>query len=133
MLHLEWAVVTQLDGEKTVAEIADILALSEEESQQIFSKLFEEGLLELVTISPDYLFISSEVLDEIEYELKVLLGPIASILFEDVLNELGKSRDKFDKMSLPILVDLLTTQISDPRKQEEFQKVSLNKIKPYIL
>jgi len=132
LLHLEWAVVTQLDGEKTVGQIADILALNKDETENIFHNLLKEGLLELVTVSEENQFVPPELFDDVEYELTSLIGPIAGILIDDVLKEMRKERDQFDRASLPILIDLLSSQISNREKQLQFQKNILGKIKSYV-
>ncbi len=133
LLHLEWAVVTQLDGEKSVGEIAGILSLSKSEAKEIFSNLTNEGLLDLVNLSRSEHYLPAEIFDNIEYELTLVMGPVASILLEDVLQEMGKTRDKFDRASLGIMIDFLTNHISNPDKQYQFQKNILSKIKDYIL
>lgn len=133
LLHLEWAVVTQLDGEKTVGEISDILALSKTEMKDIFKNLLKEGLLELVSVSPDNLYLQPGLFVEIEYELTTLMGPVASVLIEEVLQSMRKSRDQFEKNALASLIDLLSSHINDAEKQIEFQRNIYPKIKPYIV
>jgi len=133
LLHLEWAVVTQLDGEKSVGEIASALTLSENEVQEIFKNLIKEHLLELVSVSESTIYVPEELFDDLERELTVLVGPVAGILLEDTLREMKKDRAKFEKTSLPVIIDLLSNQISDEEKQLEFQKNILKKIKPYII
>ncbi len=133
LLHLEWAVVTQLDGEKTVGQISDILALSKTEMQDIFKNLLKEGLLELVSVSPDNLYLQPGLFVEIEYELTTLMGPVAGVLIEEVLQSMRKSRDQFEKNALASLIDLLSSHINDTEKQIEFQRNIYPKIKPYIV
>lgn len=133
LLHLEWAVVTQLDGEKTVGQISDILALSKTEMQDIFKNLLKEGLLELVSVSPDNLYLQPGLFVEIEYELTTLMGPVAGVLIEEVLQSMRKSRDQFEKNALASLIDLLSSHINDAEKQIEFQRNIYPKIKPYIV
>ncbi len=125
---LEWAVVTQLNGEKTVEQIADILALSEEETQEIFSHLMNEGLLELVRAPEEATFIDPQLLSDLEYQLKLHVGPVASVILDDALAELHKSRQNLERKFLPVLVEILSQEISNPRKRREFQKYALIKI-----
>lgn len=133
LLHLEWAVVTQLDGEKTVDEIANVLALSFEESRQIFATLLKEGLLELVHMPEDDRYLAPTVFDEIEYELTVLLGPVAGILLDEVMSTIGRTKDKFDKNTLPIFLDFLANHITDLEKRNKFQKNIFVKLKKDLL
>ncbi len=133
LLHLEWAVVTQLNGDRTVGEIADVLALSPEETHEIFQKLHKEGLLELVAYQNEEQNLPPEVFKEIQQELTLVLGPIASILLEDTINRMGKTHETFEKKYLPVLIDLLSNQINDFSKQIKFQKSIFEKLKPFLL
>jgi len=53
LLHLEWAVVSQLDGRKTVRQIAENLSLNSSEVEAIFQKLVSDELLVLVNKSEE--------------------------------------------------------------------------------
>lgn len=132
LLHLEWAVITQLDGEKTVGQIAVKLALNREEIQEIFKKLIDEELLELVNRSDGNRYVPIDFFDNIAHEMTLLLGPVAGIVLQDVLENMRKNREHFEKNQLPALVDLLTNQIDDPMKQKVFQKRIYPKIRSYI-
>ena len=125
---LEWAVVTQLNGEKTVEQICEILALSEQEKQEIFSHLMQEGLLEIVGKTDQPSYIDTAILDEIEFQLKLHVGPVASVIIDDVLLELKRNRQNLEKKHLPVLVELLALEISNPEKRYQFQKKSLETI-----
>ena len=133
LLHLEWAVVSQLDGQKTVRQIAENLSLNAAEVEEIFKKLVAEDLLVLVSKPEANNIIPSEFLKMIDHELTHLMGPVASVILEDVMEMMRLSKDNFDSRNIPNLVDLLTNQIDDPIKQIEFQKNIYPKIKQYIL
>ena len=126
---LEWAVITQLNGEKTVAQIAEILALNQEELQDIFGRLIEEGLLELVNQSSTNYVVPHHLLKEIEYVLTLYVGPIASILVDDVLTEMKIDRKNMEIRYLPFLVERLSYEIHSPEKQLNFQREALDIIR----
>src|SRR5205085_3926657 len=46
----DWSVLTQLDGEKTVSDIAEISGLNELFTSKVICRLYELGLLELVAV-----------------------------------------------------------------------------------
>ncbi len=126
---LEWAVVTQVNGEKTVGQIGEILALSQIELQQIFSKLVGEGLLEFVeSQSPDK-SPSPAFINKLERQFKLFVGPIADIIINDTLSELKTSRQYLEKEQIPFLIELLSLQISSEKKRTQFQREMLNEIK----
>ncbi len=126
---MEWAIVTQLNGEKSVAQIAEILALNSEEVEVMFSRLMAAGLLELVRMPEKEAFISPDLFEEIEYQFTFFVGPVASILIEDLLADLKRTRSKIEKKQVPLLIELLSLEISDEEKRHQFQKTMLKKIK----
>jgi predicted nucleotidyltransferase len=133
LLQLEWAVVTQLDGEKTVGQIAENLALNPEEIQEIFKKLIKEEILYLADQSMEDIYVPKEIFDNINHSLTLLLGPVSDIILEDTFKLLQRKPDRLEKQYLPTLIDLLTNQIDDPQKKIEFQKNLYPQIKKFIL
>lgn len=129
---LEWAIVTQLNGEKTVAQIGETLALSPEETRAMFVRLMKEGLLDLVQVPEQNPYVPAEIFEELEYQLTFYVGPVATILLEDTLTELKRNRENLEKRQLPLLVELLTLEISSDGKKHEFQKQMLKKIKGLV-
>lgn len=129
---LEWAIVTQLNGEKTVAQIGEILALSPEENRAMFVRLMKEGLLDLVQAPEQNPYVPAEIYEELEYQFTYYVGPVASIILEDTLVELKRNKENLEKKQLPLLVELLTLEISTDEKKHEFQKKMLNKIKGLV-
>ncbi len=131
--NIEWAVIIQLDGEKTVEQIAEILALSPIEVEDIFSNLLREGLLELVTVSAKKQIVGADVFQDIQQTLRSYVGPIADFLLEDALDKMNKKEQNFDSTSLPTLIELLSIKIDDPEKQLEFQTEIFEKYRDLIL
>ncbi|MCK5453579.1 MAG: hypothetical protein KAJ16_04415 [Calditrichia bacterium] len=133
LLHLEWAVVSQLDGRKTVRQIAENLALNPAEVEEIFKKLVSDDLLVLVNKPEENIIVPSEFIKLVNHEMTHLLGPVASVIIEDVMDMMRLNKENIDRRNLPNLIDLLTNQIDDPVKQIEFQKNIYPQIKQYIL
>lgn len=129
---LEWAVVTQLNGEKTVGQIGEILALSDDELQQIFFNLITEGLLEFVESEGSDNSLSPAFVNNLERQFKLYVGPIADIIINDTLNELKTSRQYIEKGQIPFFVELLSLQISNARKRAQFQRDMLNEIRKIL-
>ena len=133
LLHLEWAVVSQLDGRKTVRQIAENLALNPTEVEEIFKKLVSDDLLVLVNKPEENIIVPSEFIKLVNHEMTHLLGPVASVIIEDIMDMMRLNKENIDRRNLPNLIDLLTNQIDDPVKQIEFQKNIYPLIKQYIL
>ncbi len=125
---LEWAVVTQLDGEKTVEIIAEILALSEEEKTAIFSHLLQEGLLEYVGVRQSKTYVDSKLLDDIEYQYTLYMGPVAAVIMDETLELLHRDRSNLEVHQLSTLVELLAMEINNPQKQYQFKSDMLPKL-----
>lgn len=133
LLQLEWAVVTQVDGEKTVGQISENLALNSKEIQEIFKKLIHEQLLDLVEQTEEEQIVSGKFFEKLNHEMTYLLGPVAGIVIEDVLKIMRKDKDSFEKKYLPTLIDLLVCQIDDQLKQLEFQRNIYKSVKSYLM
>jgi hypothetical protein len=129
---LEWAVVTQLNGEKTVGQIGETLSLSDNEVLQIFSNLLDEGLLEYVRAENSDNAPSPAFINRLEKQFKMYVGPIADIIINDTLTELKTSRQYLDKGQIPFFVEILSLQISSQKKRIQFQKDMLNEIKEML-
>jgi len=132
LMHLDWAVVSQLDGKKTVRQIADNLSLNTREIEEIFKKLVAADLLIPVSKSNENNYLPSDFFKSLIHEMTLLLGPVAGIILEDVLKMMHHNRDNFERYKLPVFIDLLTNQIDDPVKQIEFQKRIYSISKAYL-
>lgn len=132
LMHLDWAVVSQLDGKKTVRQIADNLSLNTREIEEIFKKLVAADLLIPVSKSNENNYLPSDYFKSLIHEMTLLLGPVAGIILEDVLKMMHYSRDNFERYKLPVFIDLLTNQIDDPVKQIEFQRKIYSLSKVYL-
>lgn len=132
LMHLEWAVVSQLDGQKTVRQIADSLSLNTKEIEEIFKKLAAADLLVVVNKADESQYLPQEFFKTLNHEMTLLLGPVASIILEDVLEMMHQHRDGFERSLLPGFIELLTNQIDDQVKQVEFQKRIYPIVKSYI-
>ncbi len=125
---LEWAVITQIDGRKTVADIAETLSLNAAEVQEIFSRLIKENLVEIVGILENRSYITESSFKDMEYSLLLNVGPVAKVLVDDLLDELNVDRRKFPRDMLPLLIEQLSFEISDPTKRFLFIKEMLKKL-----
>jgi len=125
---LEWAVITQVDGSKNVGQIKKILSLTDEEVKKIFQKLLDENLIEVVGKPVNIDYISTTLIDDIQQDLTYFMGPVAEIVLEETIGGLNASRSKFPREKLSLLIELLSNQISNPKKRYEFLERSLEKL-----
>jgi len=126
----EWAIITQLDGHKTIKEIAGILALSLEEAFNLFNGLYEKELIKI--ISTDRIkeeFVNDDFFETLEKQLTTVIGPVAPFVLEDTLWAMDTGKDRFRMDRIPELIENLSDEITDEDKKVAFQQLMLSKIK----
>ncbi len=122
----DWAVITQIDGHKTVGEIASVLALTMEEAIVHFTWLYEKGLLKYVSsdLGAEKL-LPPTVFEKLETELTQILGPVAPYVIDDVLWAMEVERGEFKLNKLAELVESISDEIEDENKRLVFQEKML--------
>ncbi len=131
--QLEWAVIAQLDGKKTVKAIADTLDLSKSETREIFQNLIDKGLLNRVGDEKEREYLTEEELAQLEQGFLLVMGPVASLLVDEVLNELNCKRPKVPLSLLPVLIEFLSLEIENEKKRVKFQKSILPLVRKRLL
>jgi len=126
----EWAIITQIDGAKTIGQIAKTLALTEDEALDMFYGLYQKGLIEIVStdlkkdaVVPDSFF------QRMQDELTKIIGPVAPFVLEEALWDVNAVKENFRTDRVPELVEILSDEISDNQKKIRFQQVMLELIK----
>lgn len=130
----DWSVLTQLDGEKTVTEIAEASQLNELFTSKILCRLHELGLIELAAIqmaeaAPAVDAVDEAFIAQIEADLIQAIGPMAAIIIDDCAEQMGHSRGEIPKDAVPELVERLANEISDPVRRNKFQEAMLDRMK----
>ncbi len=127
---MEWAVITQIDGKRTVDDIARNLAMNVDEAVKIFEALAEKGLIVQSHVKEKRVErLSDSALKRIEKILTTYIGPVAIYVLKDAINELQTADGHLLKDQLPELIELLSDEISDEKKNIQFQKEMLNFLK----
>jgi len=121
------SVVTELDGKKNLEAIAKKTGLSMGVIREVISKLLK---LELIEPIED---VSSEV-DEsffayLKEQLSLAIGPIAEIIIEEEIADLGYDPLKFPSKRAAELVDLVSREIQREDKKTTFKQNMIKKIK----
>ncbi len=121
---IEWQVLAQVNGERSVVEIGEILELNEFDVARIIYSLTTAGLLHEVVgggrkfreIADESFF---ETLSEIYTEI---MGPIGPIIIEDEIRLLGEDQSAFPQEKMAELVERISLEIADNKKRADFQK-----------
>lgn len=128
----DWEILNALaDSELSVAELTQKLNMREMEIAGILFTLVEAGVVEAGSAAKP---VNKEIVDEkffktVENELIQLIGPVASIIVDDVIEGFGESRSIFPKDKVAALVEGISNEIYDPAKQVSFQKFMFKQIK----
>ncbi len=121
---IEWQVLAQINGERSVIEIAELLELHEFEVAKIIYSLTIAGLLHEETDSKNAF---REIVDESFFEQLMVIfteviGPIGPIIVEDEIKLLGEDQEAFPQNKAAELVERVSLEISDSAKRAQFQK-----------
>ena len=129
----EWAVITQIDGHKTVRDISDLLSLGKDEAAGLFNGLLEKELIELKSMDEAKInYVPVEFFNSLETELTKIIGPVAPLILEDTLMEMETSKDHYLPERVPELIEMVSEEIVDNQKKVKFQQVMLTHLKGMI-
>jgi predicted transcriptional regulator len=120
-------VLMSLDGDKDLADIAEEQGLDLATVQQLMARLVDLGLAERVEM--DSPTVDQDFLDYLTNQLLEAVGPIATVLLEDVARDLG-----YDLANLPgnraaELIIQLSQEIQQEERRNRFKQNMLSMIK----
>lgn len=126
-----WRVLAQCDGTRSVAEIAQALALDETAVAAVAETLFRCGILQVApgSAAPPRPAAPKAFFDQLATELARAIGPLAMLTLEDEISALGESRESFPREGAAALVERLSYTIRDEPRRLKFQQVMLEVIR----
>ena len=119
-------VFLELDGEKNIARLSQMLPMNIDTLKEIITKLHKLRLVEKVMSAPPVL--NDDFLDFLKKQLSLAMGPIAEFLVEDEVLEFSHNTNEISFDHAPELVDLLARQIRREEKRIAFQQVMVKKL-----
>jgi hypothetical protein len=131
--HDAWSVLSQIDGKKTVGDISDELKIGEHDTARILYKLFSSGLIE-VAVEPqrkEKRITNAGFFTFVEERLTAIIGPVASVILEEEIMDMGEEKGSFPVEKVSILVEKLSKDIADDTQRIAFQKTALDALKGY--
>ncbi len=123
----QWNVLALCSGAKTVSEIAATLNWDEFRTSKTIFQLAQLGLLEKAgeqkltkkkTVSENFIM-------TVETELRKLIGPMAPIIIDDKLSELGVTKDSLGQDEALPFIEKLAEDVSRDSKKKEFLRVMM--------
>ncbi|MFW6052370.1 MAG: hypothetical protein ACOC8I_00540 [Desulfosalsimonas sp.] len=123
MLH----VLMELDGKKNLGQVAQTLNISMKDLRQIANKLHDLQLCEPAKESMSVL--GKEFFDFLSSQLSRAMGPIADVVIEDEISQMGEEKKSFPAHRAAELVDLLARQILREERKVAFQQAMVKKLR----
>ena len=115
------------DGKKTLERVAEETNLDMGAMREIISQLMSIELVE--PANKAMLTLDKEFIGYLTSQLSRALGPIAELLIEEVVAEMGYSLKQFPSARAAELIDLLAREIQRDEKKNPFKMNMVNKIK----
>jgi hypothetical protein len=121
----------ELDGKKTIGAIADRMGLDKNAMHHLVSRLLEIILIE--PIGETVATVNGGFFEYLRHALSTAVGPIAAILIEDGVNDIGHTLSRFPQKHAAELVELLSRDIQREDKRNLFKKNMLKYINENLL
>lgn len=129
--HDSWSVLSQIDGKKTVGDISYELKMSEYETTKHLYALFLAGLIEVASTSPHKAkkVVDGGFFDLLEKALAEIIGPVAPVIVEDEIRDMGEEKATFPVDKVSLLVEKVSREIANEAQRIAFQKTALNALR----
>ncbi len=126
-----WRVLTQVNGSRSIGEIATNLNADAAQIVRTAVDLFRLGLLaaDKQSTVPVRTTVNGVFFENIEKEFVRVIGPIGPILIEEEIANLGEGRENFPRDKVAMLVERVSAQIADEKKRVNFQRIMLEAIR----
>ena len=127
----EWQILAQVNGNRTVAEIVEATGKDEFEVAKILFQLHSSGLLEKKDKPAKAVsaIIDEAFFNKIEEELTKVIGPMAMLIIEEAIEELGETRSAFPDDKIAALVEKISNEIDEENKKLLFSQIMIESLK----
>ncbi|MCD6389546.1 MAG: hypothetical protein J7L69_09040 [Desulfobulbaceae bacterium] len=116
----------KLDGSKDLGSMAETLGLDLNTAKEISAKLLDFKLISIIGGSEPML--PESFFDFITERLALIAGPIAQLMVEDAIQDLGGKKREIPKNKAIELIDIFSRQISDDEQRAVFIQVVMKKL-----
>lgn len=128
-----WKVVALVNGRNSVKDICLSLKANEFSVSRILAYLANRGIIKMVSAQkPLDPALIKRFLGEMEELLATRIGPIAPVIIQDTLAEMGKNLDYLNREDLPVLVERISDLIEEEPARVGFQKAMLGVIQDIL-
>jgi hypothetical protein len=120
-------VLMELDGKQNLSDVAKKTGLTLGATRDAISKLFQLKLIEPADVSISML--DEDFVDYLQAQLSLAIGPLAEVLIEDAVSDMGCQRSQIPSHRAAELIDLLAREIQREDKMLVFKQDMLKKIR----
>ena len=122
----EWDILTRIDGKKSFEEIANELDLLPLDLAKSVQRFFKAGLIGAGPPSAEQAgaLFGADYLAALEKELRLAVGPVASIILEEGLKDLHPAGESLTAQKIETLLERLSKAIPEQEKRAGFQKTA---------
>ena len=117
----------ELDGQQNLGEIAQKTGMTISEIKVVVAKLLKQRLI--VPVENKIKVLDKDFLSFLHSQLSQAVGPIAELLIEETISDLGHSISRFPANRAAELVELLANEIQREEKAIVFKQNIIHKIR----
>lgn len=121
------SVLMALDGKLTLEQVVQKTGLNMATMREAAAKLQKLNLIAPIENAVNR--VDQDFMDFLIAELSMAIGPIAEVIVEDGLEDLGYSFTNFPTSKIAELINLLAQEIQREEKKSEFKQNMVQKIK----
>ena len=123
----QWNVLALCNGTKTVSDIIEALNWDEFKTSKTILQLVQLGLLVKAEGQKpiEKRLVGENFFLKVENELKKAVGPVASVIIDDKLNELGNTAASFPQDQALPFVEALGEEIPRDAQKKEFTRAMM--------
>jgi hypothetical protein len=127
----EWQVLAQVNGARSVAEIAEALDRNEFTVAKVLYGLTTAGLLEMgeKPKAPPKPTVNGGFFARLDEEFVDVLGPLGPVIIDDEITAMHETRESFPREKVAELVERVSAEIEDEDKQVRFQQIMLDMLR----
>jgi len=130
----EWLVITHINGQRTIADIAAAMGRDDFAVGKVVYRLMAAKLVEVHTDAPVVVAkatTSQAFFRALTGATAAAVGPLASIIIDDAVEDLGSTRDSFPRELVSSLVERVASEIRETDQRVHFQQTMLTALRQF--
>lgn len=129
----DWEVLASIDGAVTAGELARERGMEDIEFAKLLYRLKLQGLVEMAVVqqaAPTQKALAGpQFFNALTTAVAAALGPLAEIIIDDAVEDLGFTRANFPREAVASLAERISGEIREPEKRVRFQQTMLQMLR----